>query len=660
MTATMDMVRMLISAQMLTTVFLAALLWALHVQLRRQEFNRWWVSAWTLSALFLVFGRLAMAIPRPFTIASETIVLLATLAGFLVSPTLAFGAISLRTPGKVTRRFALVGLGAAIACGALTFASSVLWVSDPFARFSVRNAPRSLALAVALFFCARVFYQRVRLTKSWAALMTGVCCLIYALNQCVYVAAEIAQVIGSATGTPRGTGRDLLLWSARFLISDVAMTCGICFGMVLLLVEEYQRSTRELVESTEENTALQLEIRRRREAEEQLRASEDRYRDLVENSEDLVCTHDLDGRLLSCNPAPARILGYKVEDLLKIPARELLAPDVRNGFDEYIKTVKRDGVAEGIVKVTTRQGERRLWAFRSTLRTDGVATPIVRGMARDVTHQYRAEQQVRELREELSHASRVTTLSALTGSLAHEINQPLTAIRTNAFVALKMLDMDVPNVDAIRDSLTDIVSDDQRIGQVIQRLRGLLRKDSRDYAPVDVNAIVNDVLTLTRSSLIERRIALEVVLEPGLSVVLGDRVQLQQVVLNLLMNAADAVSGAENAEDRAIVVTTGMLDAQVRVSVIDRGVGVSNAVLSHMFDPFFTTKADGMGLGLSICREIIDAHDGQIAATRNADRGLTCTFVLDAVAPATRFATAPADVFHAMNARTLAAERRNG
>lgn len=769
-TATLEMVRMLISAQMLTTAFLAALLWALHVQLRRQEVNRWWVWAWTLTALFLTAGRLAMAFPAGWSIAKGVVVLLATISGFLAAPTLVFGTVSLRSPGTITRRVAVPWLGSAVALGALSFGASLVWSAEPLTSFSIRNGPRTFVLAAALFFCARVFFQRLRVTRSWAALMTGACCLIYGVNQSVYTAAQIAQLFGSASGSPQGVGRAALMWSARFLYVDVVMTCGICLGMVLLLVEEYQRSERALAESTrtrrevaEQNTALQLEIRYREEIEQELRASEDRYRDLVENSEDLLCTHDLEGRILSVNAAPARILGYEVDELLNVPARSLLAPDVREKFDEYLRKIRRDGVAEGIVKVTAKNGESRLWAFRSTLRTDGVATPIVRGMGRDVTDQHRAarllrqsqerqeailralpdwlflttgdgllldcrakdsrylvmqphefigrkvedvlpndlavrlvncfkealrsdqpasleysisigdaprfyevrsvrsdqsrvlslvrdvtdqklaEQRVRDLQEELAHASRVTAIGTLTGSLAHEINQPLTAVQTNAFVALKLLDAPAPNVGAVREALTDILSDNRRIDDVLRRLRGLLRKERRDYAPVDVNAIVSDVLTLARSNFIERRITIDVRLGSNLPAVLGDRVQLQQVVLNLLMNAADALDGMD-AEDRSVTVETAATGSQVSVSVSDRGAGISDAAFARMFDPFFTTKGDGMGLGLSICRAIIDAHGGQISATRNPDRGLTCSFVLDSMVPSSAVAAPHASV----------------
>jgi PAS domain S-box-containing protein len=871
---TMDMVRLLVSAQLLVTAFLAVLLWSLHARLRRQEFNRWWASAWTLYALFLGVGRLALAFPPGWGLAKGIVVLLATLLGFLVAPALVFGAVCFRSRGTITRSVALAGLGAALVLGTLSFAASLLWAVPGLTSFAVRHGLRTSAVAAALLFCSWVFFERVRATKSRAALLTGVSCVLYGVTHLVYTGAFLVQLFGTTTATASGVGRLAMLNSARLLSIDVVLTCGICLGMVLLLVEEYQRSARALVESVsherevaEENTALQSEIRSRQDVERQLRASEDRYRDLVDHSEDLLCTHDLDGRILSCNPAPARILGYSVPELLTMSIRDLLAPDRKHEFDDYMTAVQRDGVAEGVMKVVTRHGERRVWLFRNTLRTDGVAAPIVRGMARDVTEQQqaeraqqlseekfavafrsspcakaiisgsdgrfidvneafeshsgysraellnrtslemnmwsdpadraalhaslaadgrlqarevrfrhkngglrtivfsaevvqvggdkcillaglditarkdaearhqamlralpdwvflttpdgvflechakdqrhllippaqfigrhvrdvlpadlatrlevcfheavlseqpatleyslpigdelrfyevrsvrvdasqvlslvrdvtdqkRAEHRAREMQDELAHAGRVMALGALTGSLAHEINQPLTAISINAYVALNLLEAEILDVAGLRNALRDIVSGNQRIDDVLRRLRGLLRKERRDHAAVDVNTIVNDVLKLVHSDFIERRIAIDVALGPDLPAVLGDRIQLQQVVLNILMNAAEAVSTAPGADDRHITVTTAAAGREVTVSVADRGMAVSDAEFDQLFNPFFTTKRDGMGLGLSICRTIITAHGGHISARRNPDRGLTCWFALD-------------------------------
>jgi C4-dicarboxylate-specific signal transduction histidine kinase len=182
----------------------------------------------------------------------------------------------------------------------------------------------------------------------------------------------------------------------------------------------------------------------------------------------------------------------------------------------------------------------------------------------------------------------------------------------------------------LREALEDITSDNRRIGEVLRRLRLLLKKDRREHSPVDINVMVSEVVELVHSDLVGRRVALDVTLAPNLPCVLGDRVQLQQVVLNLLMNAGGAVRPTD-VDDRRVSLTTCAEDGRVVVSVADRGVGVSDEELERMFEPFYTTKSDGMGLGLSICRTILDAHAGTIAAKRNPDRGLTCCFSLSAL-----------------------------
>ena len=253
-------------------------------------------------------------------------------------------------------------------------------------------------------------------------------------------------------------------------------------------------------------------------------------------------------------------------------------------------------------------------------------------LVRDMTEQKRAQHHARELQDELAHVGRVMALGTLTGSLAHEINQPLAAIMTNAHTALVMLEAAQPDITEVCAALNDIQSDSRRIDDVLRHLRSMLKKERRDYDPVDVNSLVTEVLALVHSDVIRRQISLDVALAPDLDRVYGDRIQLQQVVLNLLMNACEAVRSVDDGR-RHVRVTTAAEDGRVVVSVSDRGIGFSDGQIDRMFEPFFTTTADGMGLGLSICRAIIDAHGGLISARPNPDHGLTCWFSLAALAP---------------------------
>ena len=234
-----------------------------------------------------------------------------------------------------------------------------------------------------------------------------------------------------------------------------------------------------------------------------------------------------------------------------------------------------------------------------------------------------------ELRDELAHVGRVTTLAALTGSLAHEINQPLAAIMTNAQAARRLLDAPVPDLLELRAALADIVSDNQRAAEVVRRLRTLLRKDTSEYARVDLNDSINEVIKVLQGDITSRGVTIDVELADDLPGVLGDRIQLQQVILNLLLNAFEALEHEEPPAQR-VRLRTNALEGTVTVSVTDLGVGLTDEQLPRMFEPFYTTKPDGMGLGLAICQTIMNAHDGAVGVERNAHKGTTFSFTLPA------------------------------
>jgi C4-dicarboxylate-specific signal transduction histidine kinase len=246
----------------------------------------------------------------------------------------------------------------------------------------------------------------------------------------------------------------------------------------------------------------------------------------------------------------------------------------------------------------------------------------------DITARKRAEAEAVRQRSELAHLSRVTMLGELSGSMAHELNQPLTAILSNAQAAQRFLAQDPIDLDEVRAILADIVEQDKRAGEVIRRLRMLLKKGEVQQQPLDVNDVVQDVLKLIRSDLQNHGVTARTALALDLPAVSGDRVQLQQVLLNLVMNACDAVNGNAPVDRRVVVRTELSAEEVVRVSVSDRGEGIAPGALEQVFAPFFTTKAQGLGLGLSVCRSIIAAHGGKLWAANNPDRGATFLFTL--------------------------------
>jgi len=256
---------------------------------------------------------------------------------------------------------------------------------------------------------------------------------------------------------------------------------------------------------------------------------------------------------------------------------------------------------------------------------DGICTY---GVVRDITQQKRAEMEAQELRGNLAHAGRVTLLGQLASALAHELSQPLGAILRNAEAAEIMLQASSPDLEELRAIVTDILKDDQRAGQVIDRLRSLLKRRSLDLQPVELPSVITEVLSLVRADAAARQVKLAYTAEPGLPLVRGDRIHLQQVLLNLLVNAMDALDGCPP-DQRLIQVSARRTDpATVEVRVSDNGPGIPGESLGRLFEPFFTTKAKGMGLGLPVSKTIIEAHQGRLWAENGPEGGACFCFTV--------------------------------
>jgi PAS domain S-box-containing protein len=257
------------------------------------------------------------------------------------------------------------------------------------------------------------------------------------------------------------------------------------------------------------------------------------------------------------------------------------------------------------------------------------------GVARDITERKRAEEESREREQryrdaqaELAHVTRVTTLGELAASIAHEINQPLAAIVADADASLNWLATTDPDLGMVRDALDGIVKDGYRAGEVIQRIRQLATKTEPQKAPVDIDGIIGDVIPLLRNEVLSHRVALRMDLAPALPPVLADRVQLQQVIINLVMNGIEAMASVEDRPRELVIRSRAHGGDHVLVSVQDAGVGIDPATADQLFSAFFTTKPGGMGMGLSISRSIIEAHRGRFWATANPGPGATFHFLL--------------------------------
>jgi PAS domain S-box-containing protein len=254
-----------------------------------------------------------------------------------------------------------------------------------------------------------------------------------------------------------------------------------------------------------------------------------------------------------------------------------------------------------------------------------------RGTGTDITAAIRAnhaEQALRKAQAELAHVTRVTTLGELTASIAHEVNQPLAAAVANAEACLRWLDRETPNLDGARRSVEWIIDDGNRASEVIRRVRALAKKTDIEKVPLDVNEVVREVIPLVRGELISHQVSVRTEFAPALPMILGDRVQLQQVIINLVMNGIEAMQSVTD-RPRELVIRSGQDETQqVLVSVTDCGVGISAENADRLFNAFFTTKASGMGMGLSICRSIMEAHGGRLWTTANIPHGATFHFTL--------------------------------
>ena len=379
---------------------------------------------------------------------------------------------------------------------------------------------------------------------------------------------------------------------------------------------------------------VSLDITRRKEAEVALRESEGRFRTMADTAPVLIWMSGPDKLCTFFNKGWLDFTGRTLEQEFGNGwARGVHGKDFDHCLEIYTSSfdARREFMME--YRLRRHDGEYR-WVLDSGVprfAPDGTFLGYI-GTCIDITERKQTELEIAQQRNELAHLSRVTMLGELSGSLAHELNQPLTAILSNAQAAQRFLARDDVDFDNLREILQDIVAEDKRAGEIIHRLRLLLKKGEVQQQTLDVNEVVQEVLNLVRSDLVNHGVAAHLELASGLPAARADRVQIQQVLLNLVMNACDAMTGVP-AGDRKLIVRTALAEGNgVCISIADRGTGIAPDNLEKVFEPFFTTKAHGMGLGLSVCRTIVSAHGGKLSATNNPNQGATFQVTLP-VAP---------------------------
>ncbi|TXL81674.1 PAS domain S-box protein [Vineibacter terrae] len=381
---------------------------------------------------------------------------------------------------------------------------------------------------------------------------------------------------------------------------------------------------------------LLVERRRRLHAEGSLRESEERMGSAAASVNVGLWQQDMgSGRLWGTDHCRAM---FDIPAGLPLTREALLNavhPDDQAAARRWLGDMEQSSTSlTGEFRVVLKSGDMRWYLWRSTTRLDDNGRPVsVSGVFSDITARKTAESEADSQRQTLAHITRVTTLGELSGAIAHEINQPLTAILANAQAARRMLGFRPPPLEEVSEALDDIITEDNRAGDVIRRLRTMLKKGEPRSEPVLLNDLVRSVLRLLRSELIDRRVNVDLDLADDLPVVAADQVQMQQVLTNLVMNAMDAVTSPGAARRRITIATAAPRPGYVETVVADCGPGLAADQQARLLEPFFTTKEHGLGLGLAICKSIVNAHGGVLSIVNAADRGVRASFTLP-VAPA--------------------------
>jgi PAS domain S-box-containing protein len=355
----------------------------------------------------------------------------------------------------------------------------------------------------------------------------------------------------------------------------------------------------------------------------ELAEREGRIRRLVEANIIGIFIWKLEGRIVEANNAFLRIVGYDRDDIIsgRLSWRALTPPEWLARHDQkWTPELKQTGSVQPYEKEYFRKDGSRVPVMVGGVSfeeggDEGVAFVL------DLTERMRAEEVFRQMQAELAHANRVATMGELSASIAHEINQPLAALLTNAKTAVRWLTREPPNLENAKPLIDRIIGDGQRAADIVSRIRDFSKKAPARQEDFEINDAILEIMGLTRAAISEHGVLAKMQLSEGLPHILGDRVQFQQVILNLIMNAIEAMSEVSE-RTRELLISTGNADSvSVLVTVSDSGTGLPQANPGRLFEAFYTTKASGLGMGLSICRSIIEGHGGRIWATANVPRG---------------------------------------
>lgn len=379
------------------------------------------------------------------------------------------------------------------------------------------------------------------------------------------------------------------------------------------------------------NDSLQKEIEERERFEKALRESEERYHNIVKMQSEMICRYLPDTTLTFVNDAYCRYFGKNREELIGTKFLSLIPEEFREAAKQHVQSlidsprIERD--EHPVITPDGRPGWQQ-WVDSVVIDEEGHVKEL-QAVGWDITERKQAEEALHQVREQLARVARASSMGELTASIAHEVNQPLTAIINNGNACLRWLAADSPNLNEIRDAVSDIIKDGNRASDVITRIRLLLKKKSVEPLAIDPNSVINEVTTLMQNECKRHKVRLRIELESDLPEILGDKVELQQVILNLILNGIEAMNS--HGGDRILEISSHKHSSGgVLITVSDNGEGFDQEVAKLLFEPFFTTKAHGLGIGLSISRSIIEAHGGRLWAAANPHKGATFSFTLPA------------------------------